>query len=95
LPSLDGWSSTIAILVSVLLTSLFSLFITFKATIVQSALEDLRVKKAAIENKYKGFENNKQMKMRKQKEIAELYKKNNINVLDGFLPQLVAMTIFF
>ncbi|SYV93537.1 putative inner membrane protein translocase component YidC, partial [Mycoplasmopsis synoviae] len=35
------------------------------------------------------------MKMRKQKEIADLYKKNNINVLDGFLPQLVAMPIFF
>lgn len=95
LPTLDGWSSIIAILVLVLLTRLFSLFITFKATIVQSAQEDLRVKKAAIENKYKGFENNKQMKMRKQKEIADLYKKNNINVLDGFLPQLVAMPIFF
>ncbi|SYV97945.1 putative inner membrane protein translocase component YidC, partial [Mycoplasmopsis edwardii] len=62
---------------------------------MQSIQEGLKSKKAAIEAKYAGFENNKAMKMKKNQEIQALYSKYNINPLDQFANLLLSMPIFF
>ncbi|WP_426461255.1 membrane protein insertase YidC [Mycoplasma hafezii] len=95
MPDLKGWASIIAIIIAVILTRLVTLALSFRATMMQSLQEDLKVKKAAIEAKYKGFENNKQMKMRKQQELAALHSKYNLNPLDQLGQMLFQMPIFF
>ncbi|QKT05759.1 membrane protein insertase YidC [Mycoplasma sp. OR1901] len=94
LPNLKGWEAIIAIVISLVLTRLIALALTFKTKMSQSLQEGLRYKKAAIEAKYQGFEKNKQMKMRKNQEIQALYAKYNINPLDQFGSLLISMPIF-
>ncbi|QGZ97391.1 membrane protein insertase YidC [Mycoplasma sp. NEAQ87857] len=94
MPDLNGWASIISLIIAIVLTRLLSLAITFKSTMTQSVQEDLKVKKASIEAKYKGFENNKAMKMRKQQEISSLYSKYNLNPLDTFGSMLISIPIF-
>ncbi|MBN4083614.1 membrane protein insertase YidC [Mycoplasma sp. CSL10137] len=94
LPDLKGWEAIIAIVISLVLTRLIALALTFKTKMSQSLQEGLRYKKAAIEAKYQGFEKNKQMKMRKNQEIQALYAKYNINPLDQFGSLLISMPIF-
>ncbi|QNM93656.1 membrane protein insertase YidC [Mycoplasma sp. Pen4] len=91
---INGWASIIAIIIAVVITRLISLAITFKTTIMQQVSEELKYKKAAIEAKYKGLENNKAMKMRKQQEIQALYSKYNINPLDQFGTMILSMPLF-
>lgn len=95
MPEWNGWATIIAILVAVIFTRLLVLAFSFKATMMQSIQEGLKSKKAAIEAKYAGFENNKAMKMKKNQEIQALYSKYNINPLDQFANLLLSMPIFF
>ncbi|WP_036452472.1 membrane protein insertase YidC [Mycoplasma buteonis] len=95
MPDLNGWASIIAVIIAVIITRALTLGLTFRATMMQSLQEDLKTKKAAIEAKYKNFENNKQMKLRKQQEIAALHSKYNINPLDQLGQMLFQMPIFF
>ncbi|MEE3928272.1 membrane protein insertase YidC [Mycoplasmopsis ciconiae] len=95
MPNLDGWASIISIIIAVIVTKAISLALSFKGTMSQSIQEDLKTKKAVIEAKYKGFENNKQMKIKKQQEISNLYKKHNIKPIDQFASVVLAMPIFF
>ncbi|TNK97157.1 hypothetical protein C4M95_02695, partial [Mycoplasmopsis pullorum] len=78
---LSGWASIISIILAVIIVRSIGLALSFRGIVSQSIQEELRTKKAAIEAKYKGFEDNKQMKMRKQAEISALYKKHNIKPL--------------
>lgn len=94
MPDMDGWSSIIAILIAVIFTRLLVLALSFKSTIMQSVQEGLRNKKAAIEAKYMGFENNKAMKMKKSQELQALYSKYNINPLDQFANIFLSMPVF-
>lgn len=94
MPDMDGWSSILAILIAVIFTRLLVLAFTFRSTMMQSVQEGLRNKKAAIEAKYIGFENNKSMKMKKSQELQALYSKYNINTLDQFANILLSMPIF-
>ncbi|SJZ56849.1 membrane protein insertase YidC [Mycoplasmopsis verecunda] len=95
MPSWDGWASIIAILIAIILTRLIGLAITFKSTVMQQVMEELKHKKAAIEAKYKGLETNKAMKMRKQQELQALYAKYNINPADQFGTLILSMPLFF
>ncbi|RIV16286.1 membrane protein insertase YidC [Mycoplasmopsis gallopavonis] len=95
LPSLNGWSSILAIIIAVILTRLVTLALTFRTTMMQSLQEELKTKKAAIEAKYKGFEDNKTMKLRKQQELSALNSKYNVNPLDMLGATLFQMPIFF
>ncbi|MFV8479619.1 membrane protein insertase YidC [Mycoplasma sp. T193] len=95
MPGWDGWASIIAILIAIILTRLIGLAITFRATVMQQVMEELKYKKAAIEAKYKGLEQNKAMKMKKQQELSALYGKYNINPADQFGTMILSMPIFF
>ncbi|MFV8401360.1 membrane protein insertase YidC [Mycoplasma sp. 2634B] len=95
MPGWDGWASIIAILIAIILTRLIGLAITFRATVMQQVMEELKYKKAAIEAKYKGLEQNKAMKMKKQQELSALYSKYNINPADQFGTMILSMPIFF
>lgn len=93
-PIWAGWGSIWIIVFAVVVTKTLALAISFKSRFSQSIQDDLRVKKAAIEAKYKGFENNKQMKMRKSQELSALYSKNNINPMDSMANMIITMPIF-
>ncbi|MHA3839053.1 membrane protein insertase YidC [Mycoplasma sp. HF14] len=95
MPGWDGWASIIAIVIAIILTRLIGLAITFRSTVMQQVMEELKYKKAAIEAKYKGLEQNKAMKMKKQQEISALYSKYNINPADQFGTMILSMPIFF
>lgn len=95
MPELNGWGTIFAILIAVIFTRLIVLALSFKSTVMQSVQEGLRSKKAAIEAKYIGLENNKQMKIKKNQEIQALYSKYNINPMDQFANILLSMPIFF
>ncbi|UWV92683.1 YidC/Oxa1 family membrane protein insertase [Mycoplasmopsis cynos] len=90
-PELNGWGTIFAILIAVIFTRLIVLALSFKSTVMQSVQEGLRSKKAAIEAKYIGLENNKQMKIKKNQEIQALYSKYNINPMDQFANILLSI----
>ncbi|VEU70064.1 membrane protein insertase YidC [Mycoplasmopsis glycophila] len=95
MPELNGWASIIAIIIAVIITRALTLALSFRATMMQSLQEDFKSKKAAIEAKYKGFEQNKAMKIRKQQELSALSSKYNINPMDQFGQLFIQMPIFF
>ncbi|WLP85558.1 membrane protein insertase YidC [Mycoplasma seminis] len=95
MPDWDGWAAIIAILIAIILTRLIGLAITFRSTVMQQVMEELKYKKAAIEAKYKGLEQNKAMKMKKQQELSALYSKYNINPADQFGTMILSMPLFF
>ncbi|WAM09280.1 YidC/Oxa1 family membrane protein insertase [Mycoplasmopsis cynos] len=95
MPELNGWGTIFAILIAVIFTRLIVLALSFKSTVMQSVQEGLRSKKAAIEAKYIGLENNKQMKIKKNQEIQALYSKYNINPMDQFANILLSMRYIF
>lgn len=93
-PVWAGWGTIWIIVFAVVVTKSIALAISFKSRFSQSIQDDLRIKKAAIEAKYKGFENNKQMKIRKSQELSALYSKNNINPMDSMANMIITMPIF-
>ncbi|WP_025755168.1 membrane protein insertase YidC [Mycoplasmopsis cricetuli] len=91
---LNGWG-TIIVLFLVTFIIRFAVFcLTFKSTAKSSVQEELKSKKAAIELKYSGFENNKAMKARKAQELQALNKKYNINMFDTIASQIITIPIF-
>ncbi|QCZ36878.1 membrane protein insertase YidC [Mycoplasma nasistruthionis] len=94
LPEWDGWASIICIILAVIVTRLINLAVTYKSVLFQGLQEDLKYKKAAIDAKYAGLENNKAMKVRKQQEIQALYAKSNVNPMDQFASVLLTLPIF-
>lgn len=94
MPDMLGWASVISIIVAIIISRLITLAFTFRTTVMQSVMEELKYKKAAIEAKYKGLEDNKAMKLKKNQEIQALYTKYNINPLDQFGNMLLTMPIF-
>ncbi|VEU58629.1 membrane protein insertase YidC [Mycoplasmopsis gallinacea] len=91
---LNGWGSILTIIIVVIVTRLLTIGFTWKQSVSQSIQEDMKIKKAAIEAKYKGFEDNKAMKMRKNQELQQLNKKFNINPLDVIGATFITMPIF-
>ncbi|QBF34330.1 membrane protein insertase YidC [Mycoplasmopsis phocirhinis] len=94
LPVAAGWSTILVILIAVVVTRLISLAITWKATMSQTMQEELRVKKAKIDAKYAEYKGNKEMRMRQQQEVSELYKKNGISPMDSILSLIISIPIF-
>ncbi|MBU4690438.1 membrane protein insertase YidC [Mycoplasma sp. ES3157-GEN-MYC] len=94
LPDAHGWSTFLVLLIAVIITRLIVLAITWKATMSQSIQEELRVRKAKIDAKYAEFKGNKEMKMRQQQEISELYKKNGVSPMDAILSMIISFPIF-
>lgn len=93
--NLNGWATIITIVLIIIITRSLSLSITWKTLFSQSRMEDIKAKKAKIDAKYAEYDQtNKMMKARKQQEIMDLYKKNNINPFDMFLTSIVSMPIF-
>ncbi|QSF13515.1 membrane protein insertase YidC [Mycoplasma sp. Mirounga ES2805-ORL] len=94
LPAAAGWTTIFSLIIAVVITRLISLAVTFKSTINQSKMEDLKIKKAKIDAKYLEFQGNKQMKLRQQQEIGQLYKKNGINPFESIVSVLITFPIF-
>lgn len=95
LPSqLDGGVALLSIIISVILARMLTLILTYKSVFAQTKQQELAPKKAKIDAKYAAYKGNKQMEQKKRQETAELYKKNNINMLTPLLSTLVSMPIF-
>ncbi|MCS4536620.1 membrane protein insertase YidC [Mycoplasma sp. CSL7475-4] len=94
MPVADGWSTILVIVIAVIVTRLIGLAITWKTTMSQTMQEELRVKKAKIDAKYAEYKGNKEMRMRQQQEVSELYKKNGISPMDSILSLIISIPIF-
>ena len=64
---------------------------SFKGILQQTKTQELNAKKAVIEAKYERYKGNKQMDNRKRQEIADLYKKEGVNVVAPLITALIAM----
>ncbi|MGL6125271.1 MAG: membrane protein insertase YidC [Metamycoplasmataceae bacterium] len=91
---LDGGVALLSIIISVILARMLTLILTYKSVFAQTKQQELAPKKAKIDAKYAAYKGNKQMEQKKRQETAELYKKNNINMLTPILSTLVSMPIF-
>ncbi|MGL5617825.1 MAG: membrane protein insertase YidC [Metamycoplasmataceae bacterium] len=91
---LDGGVALLSIIISVILARMLTLLLTYKSVFAQTKQQELAPKKAKIDAKYAAYKGNKQMEQKKRQETAELYKKNNINMLTPILSTLVSMPIF-
>lgn len=94
IPPMSGWESLLVIIIAIIVTRLISLLFTYKSLFMQQRQQELNAKKAKIDAKYVAYKGNKMMENRKRAEIAALYKKNNINMLDPFINIIVSMPIF-
>lgn len=92
--SLSGWGTIIVLFIVTILIRSVVFGLTFKSTAKMSAQEELKSKRAAIEAKYVGFENNKAMKARKAQELQALNKKYNITFFDTVGSQFMTLPIF-
>lgn len=90
-----GWSTILVIFLAVIIVRAIGLAITWKATMSQTIQEELRAKKAKIDAKYADVpKSNKELKMRQQQEIAELYKKNGVSPMDSLISIIISLPIF-
>lgn len=94
IPNMDGWGSVLAIAIAVIIARLFTFLMTYKSAFAQSKQQMLSPKKAKIDAKYAAYKGNKQMEQRKRQEVAELYKKNNVNAITPLLSAIFSMPIF-
>ncbi|MDI4567741.1 MAG: membrane protein insertase YidC [Mycoplasma sp.] len=90
----SGWETILAITILVLIARIIQFIIGFKSKLQQAKTEALTYKKQAIEAKYAKYENNRQMKMRKQMEISKLHKKHGINMGMSMLMMLIQVPFF-
>ncbi|WP_338983512.1 membrane protein insertase YidC [Spiroplasma endosymbiont of Othius punctulatus] len=67
-----------------------TLAFSFKGQMNQGKMNELSAKSAAVNEKYKG-QTSTEAKMRKQKEISELYKKEGVNQMSLIVSMLVSM----
>ncbi|QHX36251.1 inner membrane protein translocase component YidC [Spiroplasma sp. TIUS-1] len=67
-----------------------TLAFSFKAQMNQGKMNELSIKSSAINDKYKGQTSN-EAKMKKQREISELYKKEGVSQVSMIVSMLVSM----
>lgn len=67
-----------------------TLAFSFKAQMNQGKMNELSIKSGAINDKYKGQTSN-EAKMKKQREISELYKKEGVSQMSMIVSMLVSM----
>lgn len=91
---LNGWGAILVIFLITFIIRALVFGLTFNSTAKQTLQEELKSKRASIEAKYVGFEQNKAMKARKAQELQQLHKKYNISPLDQLATLLVTMPIF-
>ncbi|QJG67221.1 membrane protein insertase YidC [Mycoplasma phocoenae] len=91
--SLGGWSVIIALIITVIVTRLLTVSITYKSIFASQKQQELNAKKAKIEAKYVPYKGDKQMEQKKRNEINEMYKKNKANPYTALVSQLVTLPI--
>ncbi|AZZ65384.1 membrane protein insertase YidC [Metamycoplasma phocicerebrale] len=88
-----GWSIILALFITVIIVRLVTFFVSAKSIFSTNKMEELNQKKAKIEAKYEAYKYDKQMQQRKQMEISELYKKENVSPLAQLVSSLITLPI--
>ena len=88
-----GLNVFVAIFLLLLIIRLLTLAISFKSTFQNERMSEIQSQVAQINAKYKDL-NDMQSKQMKQKEIMDLYKKNNIKPLAAFSQMFLTLPIF-
>ncbi len=88
-----GLNVLLAIFLLLLIIRLLTLAISFKSTFQNERMSEIQSQVAAINAKYKDL-NDMQSKQMKQREITDLYKKNNIKPLAAFSQMFLTLPIF-
>ncbi|MCU4116942.1 membrane protein insertase YidC [Mycoplasma zalophi] len=90
---LGGWSVIIGLIITVIVTKLIVVAISYKSIFASQKQQELNAKKAKIEAKYAPYKGDKQMEQKKKQEINEMYKKNHANPFTAMISSLIAMPI--
>ena len=88
-----GWSVILALIVTVIIVRFIAAVVSFKSLFSQQKMEELNKKKAKIEAKYAEYKNDKQMQIRKQTEISEMYKQEKISPFSSFVSMFITLPI--
>jgi YidC/Oxa1 family membrane protein insertase len=88
-----GLNVLLAIFLLLLIIRLLTLAISFKSTFQNERMSEIQSQVAAINANYKDL-NDMQSKQMKQREITDLYKKNNIKPLAAFSQMFLTLPIF-
>ncbi|WP_022935593.1 membrane protein insertase YidC [Mesomycoplasma moatsii] len=94
MPSMNGWSGIIAIVIAILVTRVIVTLFTYKTLFSTHKQQQLNPKKAKIDAKYEPFKGNREMEQRKRQELAKLYKSHNISMIDPIKAMCISMPIF-
>ncbi len=95
MPSMNGWSGVIAIVLAILITRVIVTLFTYKSLFATHKQQQLNPKKAKIDAKYEPFKGNREMEQRKRQELAKLYKSNNVSMVQPLKAFCISMPIFF
>lgn len=91
---LNGWEMLFTIFIVVWVTRALTFLLSFKSIIQQTKMQELAGKKAVIDAKYAAYKGNKQMEMRKNQEVQELYKKEGVSMFGSIGSIFLTMPFF-
>ena len=91
---MNGWEMVLTILIVVWFTRLLTFVLSFKSVIQQTKMQELAGKKAVIDAKYAAYKGNKQMEMRKNQEVQDLYKKEGVSMFGSIGSIFLTMPFF-
>lgn len=83
-----------AMIIVIFVLRFLGFLVTFKSTLQQTKMQELNLKKAAIDAKYAPYKGNKQMQARQRQEVAEMYKKEGVSPMGAFTSVLIVMPLF-
>lgn len=93
-PFMSGWETLFALVVVIFVLRFLGFLISFRSTLQQTKMQELNLKKAAIDAKYAPYKGNKQMQARQRQEVSEMYKKEGVSPLGAFSNTLIVMPLF-
>ena len=93
-PFMEGWETLLAMVIVIFALRFLGFLISFRSTLQQTKMQELNLKKAAIDAKYAPYKGNKQMQARQRQEISEMYKKEGVSPMGAFTNTLIVMPLF-
>lgn len=90
---IGGLNALMAIIILLVIIRALSIMVTLRSSFQTEKMSEISGKMSEINAKYKGLKD-RQSKMKKQQEISELYKKNNVKPFAAFEQMFITLPIF-
>ena len=90
---IGGLNALLAIFILLTIIRIFSILVTLRSTLQNEKMTEVQGKMSEINAKYKGL-TDQASKQKKQQEIMDLYKKNNVKPFAAFEQMFITLPIF-